>query len=292
MPYNAAVLNVMIASPGDVAAERRLIREVVEEWNAVHSQHRGLVLMPIGWETHSTPEMGERPQGIINKQILKDCDLLIAVFWTRLGSPTGKAASGTVEEIEEHLSLDKPAMLYFSAAPVRPDSVDNDQYAALKKFKEDFRKKGLVEDYESLSEFREKVSRQLALTMNRKFKNVSATISKISPNISHAQQEAPPTEKFPRQPVPSLSAESKELLIEASKDQNGTIMSIGTLGGHIIQANGRNMITINNNREIARWRSALDQLSSLGLIKDRGYKGEVFAITDLGYQVVDALTAS
>ncbi|HEX4117404.1 MAG TPA: hypothetical protein VHX99_01265, partial [Rhizomicrobium sp.] len=97
MTYQATVINVMIASPNDVASERRLIKEVVQEWNAIHAQHRGLVLMPLGWETHSSPELGERPQGIINKQILKDCDLLIAVFWTRLGSPTGKSESGTVE---------------------------------------------------------------------------------------------------------------------------------------------------------------------------------------------------
>ena len=61
------------------------------------------MLLPVGWETHATPAMGDRPQAIINKQILAGCDLLVAVFWTRLGSPTGAAASGTVEEIEEHL---------------------------------------------------------------------------------------------------------------------------------------------------------------------------------------------
>jgi hypothetical protein len=27
-------------------------------------------------------------------------DILMGVFWTRLGTPTGKAPSGTVEEIE------------------------------------------------------------------------------------------------------------------------------------------------------------------------------------------------
>lgn len=71
--------------------------------------------------------MGDRPQAIINKQLLEQSDLLVAVFWTRLGSPTGATNSGTVEEIEEHLAAKKPTMLYFSSAPVRPDSVDNEQ---------------------------------------------------------------------------------------------------------------------------------------------------------------------
>jgi len=74
MSYNAKVFNVMIASPGDVASERSIIREVVYEWNAVHSKSSNIVLLPIGWESHSSPEMGGSPQDIINCQILDKCD--------------------------------------------------------------------------------------------------------------------------------------------------------------------------------------------------------------------------
>jgi len=284
MTYPATVINVMIASPGDVASERQLIKSVIDEWNYVHSQHRSLVLMPMGWETHSSPEMGERPQGIINKQVLKDCDLLIAVFWTRIGSPTGKAVSGTVEEIEEHLKLGKPAMLYFSSAPVRPDSVDSEQYAALKKFKEDFRKRGLVEEYESLTEFREKISRHLAQTINRKFQGTD--------NIGKAATSGPSFAKLGPGVGPVLSETARELLREANKDKHGSILNLAVLGGHIVQANGRNLVASPENREVARWKSAVDELQGLGLIKDRGHKGESYAITDKGYEVIDRLSLS
>ncbi|MEX0728481.1 MAG: hypothetical protein WD065_19570 [Planctomycetaceae bacterium] len=167
MPYSATVLKVMIASPGDVEEERTLVRDVVYEWNSIHSEDRKIVLFPLGWETDSTPMMGGRPQEIINKQILKDCDLLIAVFWTRIGSPTGKAPSGTVEEIEEHVSSEKPAMLYFSSVPVRPDSIDREQYNQLREFKAQCQAKALVVDYESLTDFRQKVTRHLAQTVIR-----------------------------------------------------------------------------------------------------------------------------
>ena len=70
MSYISKVFNVMIASPGDVASERTIIRDVIYEWNAVHSESRNIVLMPIGWESHSSPEMGGSPQDIINKQVL------------------------------------------------------------------------------------------------------------------------------------------------------------------------------------------------------------------------------
>lgn len=67
MSYDAKVFNVMIASPVDVASERNIVREVIHEWNAVHSRVRKIVLLPVGWESHSSPEMGSRPQEIINR---------------------------------------------------------------------------------------------------------------------------------------------------------------------------------------------------------------------------------
>ena len=109
--------------------------------------------------------MGERPQGIINKQVLKDCDLLVGVFWTRIGTPSGEYASGTVEEIEEHIKAGKPVMLYFSSVPVIPDSVDQDQYA-LRKFKESCKSRGLFETYADLNDFKDKLYHHLQLKLN------------------------------------------------------------------------------------------------------------------------------
>ncbi len=114
MSYSASTFNVMIASPGDVASERAIVRDVVYEWNAVNAASRKVVLLPVGWETHSSPEMGATAQTIINRQVLSKCDLLVGVFWTRIGTATEHHLSGTVEEIEGHISAGKPAMLYFS----------------------------------------------------------------------------------------------------------------------------------------------------------------------------------
>lgn len=84
-----------------------------------------------------------RPQKLINQRLLVDCDLLIGVFWTRLGSPTGNEASGTVEEIHRHLNAGKPAMIYFSSKPVAPESLDREQYESLKLFKTECMQKGI-----------------------------------------------------------------------------------------------------------------------------------------------------
>ena len=276
MGYMATIVKVMIASPSDVPQERRVIRDVIDEWNVIHAEDRKLVLMPLGWETHSSPDMGDRPQAIINRQLLKDADLLIAVFWTRLGSPTGTAPSGTVEEIEEHLTAGKPAMISFSSAPVRLDSVDNDQYSALKTFKESCKQRGLVEEYEDLTQFRAKFSRQLAQTVIRRFTSTSAGSNDIG--------------LLPEpEPAPALSDAARELLIEASQDANGVIMKLGTLSGSHVQTNKRNFVESDNPRSAVRWRGAVDELYRLDLIEDRAGKGEVFFVTDKGYRVADLL---
>jgi hypothetical protein len=274
MTYQALVVNVVTASPGDVSQEKRIVEGVIHEWNANNSRLRRLVLMPIGWQTHSTPEMGDRPQAILNRQLLSDCDILVAMFWTRLGSPTGAAPSGTVEEIEEQLAAGKPVLLYFSSVPVRLDSVDNRQYEALVEFKESCRQRGLFAEYQDLTEFRDKFRNDLARTVNRLF-----------PNTEEVSQDQVP-------PPPSLSPEAIELLAEAVKDRHGIIMKLATLGGTHIQTNNRQFVELGNPRSEARWRRAVDELETSGLIEDRGGKGEVFSLTDAGYKVADAFGAA
>ncbi|UPW83555.1 hypothetical protein [Lysinibacillus sp. Ag94] len=159
--FSANVYRILIASPSDVAEERKIISEVVHTWNEKNASHYHAVILPVKWETHSIPELGSRPQAIINKQLVDYCDILVGAFWTRLGSKTGVAESGSAEEIEEFRSKNKPVMLYFSSAPVAPASLDMKQYSKLKTYKDKLMKEGLLESYTSLSEFREKLDRQL-----------------------------------------------------------------------------------------------------------------------------------
>ena len=280
MAYKATALNVMVASPSDVPQERVIVRDVIAEWNAVHAKDRKTVLMPLGWETHATPEIGDRPQAIINGQLLKEADLLVAIFWTRIGSPTGTANSGTVEEIEEHIGAGKPAMIYFSSAPVRPDSIDEKQYSALREFKESLRARGLFEQYETLAEFRTKFARQLAQ------KIISAFPATADPAV--AKDSAPDLPRAIPSRAPSLGASASELLAEAAKDGQGVIMSLQTLQGSHVQTNGREFVE-GGPRSEAQWRGAVAELHRLGLLEDRAGKNEVFFVTDAGYRTAELL---
>lgn len=278
MSYRAAVYNVMIASPGDVAAERSIVREVLAEWNAVNSLTRGIVLLPVGWETHTSPEMGERPQAIINKQILQDCDLLVGVFWTRIGTATGEHLSGTVEEIEEHIKAGRPAMLYFASKPVELDSVDREQYEKLKKFRTSCESRGLLEKFSDLAEFKAKLYRQLQITLNT---NPNFTGEKSESQVNIAPASAPT--------IPRLPREAQVLLKEMAQDPNGHLLNVRHMGGKTIQTNGKSLVEGNDPRQIALWDAALEELEEQGLIVAANYKREIFRVTRFGYDVADTL---
>ncbi|MGK6329200.1 hypothetical protein ACMGEE_19225 [Erwinia sp. DT-104] len=165
MSFPATVLNVLIASPSDVPEEREAITNSLYEWNALNSQTHGFVLLPVKWESHSAPTMGDRPQEIINNQLVRSCDMLIGAFWTRLGSPTGLEESGTVEEIRWFLKQQKPVMLYYSKKPVDLDIIDTQQLEKLKDFKKSIRDKGIQEQYSSADELKMKLMRHLTIVL-------------------------------------------------------------------------------------------------------------------------------
>lgn len=284
MAYEATVLSVMIASPGDVTEERNLIRDVIHEWNDINAKETKGVLLPVGWETHSTPDLAGRPQGIINETVLEHCDLLVGVFWTRLGTPTGEFESGTVEEIKRHISEGKPAMIYFSTAPVAPASINNDQYKALQSFKDWCYDKGLVEDYDHISEFSRKFRRQIQIKARDSFK-LTKNISSDETYFNNTITEVRESEVTDR-----LSDEAKRLLLEATRDEGGTILSVRFIGGQSIQANGINFADSKDRRSIARWEAALEQLQREDLVIELGHGGEVFEVTHKGYSVADMIS--
>jgi hypothetical protein len=118
----------LIASPSDVDEEREIAVRVIQDWNDRHSCARKVTLLPLRWETHTAPEYNVRPQEVVNRAIVDDCDLLIGIFWTRVGTPTGIADSGTLEEIERVAKAGKPVMLYFSHVGADPHGLNVEQF--------------------------------------------------------------------------------------------------------------------------------------------------------------------
>ncbi|MFM4846737.1 hypothetical protein ACEUDP_18690 [Aeromonas caviae] len=165
MSFDAKVFKVLIASPGDVDEEREAIPDVISRWNNTNAESSNVVLLPVKWETHSAPLLGDRAQGVINNQIVTSCDMVIGVFWTRLGSPTGVSESGTAEEIEWFIENNKPVMVYFSSRNIDPKNLDIDQYKSLKEFEKKMQKLGLTGSYTSITDFKEQLLNQISINI-------------------------------------------------------------------------------------------------------------------------------
>ncbi|BDU50942.1 DUF4062 domain-containing protein [Haliovirga abyssi] len=163
MSYECIVYKILIASPSDVSQEREELKNLIFNWNMINSTHYKIMFSPVMWEANVTPELGGRPQEIINEQIVNDCDILIGVFWTRLGTPTGVEESGTIEEINQFISSDKKTMIYFSNTPIVPSSIDSLQYEKLTNFKNYLYEQGVVDNFSSISEFKSKINNHLTL---------------------------------------------------------------------------------------------------------------------------------
>lgn len=272
MSQAVTMYNIFIASPSDVAWARTQIRQSVHAWNEVHAKHSSAVLLPLGWESSSAPDMGKPAQELINEKLLSDADILVGVFWTRLGTPTAEYDSGTVEEIERHIQAGKPTLLYFSGEAVALDSVDHLEYARLVAFKSSCRDRGQYHAFATPTAFAEDFSRHLAMHMNGL---TGVAVSEPGPAVSML-------------PSQQLSDEAKTLLAEAAKDDHGCVLVVRHMNGTDIQTNDKSMISSASRREIAAWEFAVEQLVRLDLLVARGGEGQFFEVTALGYEIADS----
>jgi hypothetical protein len=161
MPFESQTYRVLIASPSDLAEERQAATDAINDWNAQHAAAEAVVLLPTKWESHALPTTGIRPQQAINRQLVNASDMLIGMFWTKLGISTGVAESGTVEEIDQFVARRKPAMLYFSSRSVNPSKIDPKQLEQLREFKTETYKKALVGSFGSVEELQRALARDL-----------------------------------------------------------------------------------------------------------------------------------
>lgn len=187
MSVEVKLYRILLASPGDVADERAIAREEIYRWNSLHAVDTKTVLLPVGWETDATPDLQARGQAIINRQLVDTSDLLIGIFWTRLGTPTPEAESGTVEEIERFVSEGKRCIIYFSDKAVQPSSIDQQQYESLKKYRKELNPRGLTGFFNDANEFREKVFRHITAAIQE--------LARVERERLAAEQEARITEQ-------------------------------------------------------------------------------------------------
>ena len=109
------IIRVLISSPTDVWEN---YKETIE--TAINRKSNSFVCYEnaygirfscslLQWLVNSiaTYEPGATAQDVLNTELVQKCDCVIAIFFSRIGKPTAKYLSGTVEEIEIGNKLNK-----------------------------------------------------------------------------------------------------------------------------------------------------------------------------------------
>ncbi len=177
---NVTVYDLLLSCPGDVLDLKGVIEECTTIFNNTLGTINNIRVDLKHWSTDSFPQSGGKPQKLLNEQFVNNCDLCVALLGTRFGTPTDHYDSGTEEEIEIMLSQGKQVFLYFIERQVDHSTIDLEQLAKVKSFKDKYADKGIYSVIKSDEQLRKEF--QNAITMYF-LKTVSSTISEVSPTF-------------------------------------------------------------------------------------------------------------
>lgn len=262
--YTANCFNVMIVSPSDVTREREIAKNVLYRWNELNSRFRNIVFSVLGYEYNAHADSGNHPQEILNHQLLEQADLIIAIFWTKLGTPTLDYSSGSVEEISKHIQQGKHASIYFSNKSVDPRNLDSDQYQNLQEYKKSIQGTTFYKEFSSEDEFKELLNAEIQLIANEL----------ESKEIIIQNQSTPAKLQFSEMEIEVLKVMKEKQQLQFVKMMGGT-----TFGGYLIR----------DQRQLAEIEEAIDSLEDKGFIKATSYKRNLFDLTAAGYRICDQI---
>lgn len=154
-------LNVLLSRPGDVQDEIEAAREVADELNDMLVKNHNVRIDLKDWSWDAAPELGKAPQEIINRELVDDCDGLVAIFRTRYGSPTKDYGSGTEEEIVRMIERGGRAMVFFSVGYVDVNNIDPEQLKLRNDLKMRMQSSGIYKEYENIEVLKNMLRRYL-----------------------------------------------------------------------------------------------------------------------------------
>jgi|GEM_PF-3102742 hypothetical protein len=210
-------LKIFLASPSDVANERRYVEEVIKDINDTVASSKDIVLELVhSGKTH--PGYGQDGQAVVNAQIasMEEYALFVGIMWNRVGTPTPRAESGTVEEFERALAAferkEQPQLWFYfrqSAAQLNTEE-ELEQRRQILEFKKKVQRNALTGEYKNPSGFRDRFRKdilrwlnkhQLPLTLDRLWQQLvdkATTTDKMKPEIANDLGMWNPAPKVPR----------------------------------------------------------------------------------------------
>jgi formylglycine-generating enzyme required for sulfatase activity len=170
-------LRMVVASPSDVEAERKLTEGVVADINAGVGEDRGLVVKVTKWENNAFPGFHSGgPQALIDSILrIPECDIFVAILWKHFGTPVGDAMSGTEHEFGQAFESWKrngrpQIFFYFNQKAYKPHSKEEaDQWGWVLEFQRKFPPEGLWWKYTGPANFKDLLRQHLESFIRQKF---------------------------------------------------------------------------------------------------------------------------
>jgi hypothetical protein len=203
-------IRVFLSSPGDVADERSLAREILRSELGYDPLLRGTVTLEVvSWEDPAAPIpmlASLTPQEAVNRFGLKpsDCDIVIVILWARMGTQLDVSAfrkpdgqpyqSGTEWEFEDALNATpRPQILVYrrmeepKVALTDPDlSQKIEQYGAVNRFFDRFKNadgsfRGGFNAYSTPTEFKTRLANDLRSILGERLRAARAVAERGVP---------------------------------------------------------------------------------------------------------------
>jgi len=219
----------LISCPSDIAEIVDTIKLEINEFNDNYGKENNIEINPVYWQDNVYPQSGDRAQNIINKQIVDESDAIIAIFWTRFGSPTDKYLSGTEEEIEKMIENGKQVFLYFCNKDANVSLVDFEQYKKITIFKEKYKAKGIYFDFKSNEELKKLIHNHLKLFFKEKY--VSTTLTNMDYLLINGVLNNKPLETLNFIQYNAQNSKSMTKKLQEIKNQYSEIFSFPELKG-------------------------------------------------------------
>lgn len=149
MPRSTTTVSIFLASPSDVVPEREIVSRAIDNWNRIRGRNREVYFDLLKWETNVSAGFSSDGQQVVNEQIGSDYDVLIALFWGRIGSVTPRAKSGTTEEYELALQRYKnndqiDIAFYFKQADIPYKDINPDQFKLVNELRDRVQSEGAL----------------------------------------------------------------------------------------------------------------------------------------------------
>jgi hypothetical protein len=157
VPYSAQIYPLLVSSPADVSSDVATVVAAIHRWNVTYGKTFGANVLALHWGSHAAAEYGVRPQEALNRQLVEEAEIVIALLWHRLGSDTGEAESGTVEEIETAHARGAHVAVLRCTRDIPAAQVDADQIRRLDDYINRIRDSALILDYSDETVLRERV---------------------------------------------------------------------------------------------------------------------------------------